>query len=536
MSRPTTTPTLTAEVPTSSADTSRSVPTSSGLCLASRGLHRHISHWASMLRGRGSVRSSRRGTTYGSSRAVYSSKRAAIMAEHTQNQRNEKVTSPSIPPRGHIGLVVLGSMTSGLVVALVLALLAFGGFQEPTITGLVLVAFAAGWAMLAAISVRRTDQPQRWAVIPAAFMGLSGLGFLVFQPGNSTVGAIGWVWPVVLVVLVGWMVVQARRSLHNWSRRVVLYPVFAVLVAMAVGAGYQTVGQAQDQAALRMRGRLVDIGNHRLHIECTGTGSPTVVLEGGLGEPSTTMAGWIAPALAPTTRVCWYDRSGYGWSDPAPRPEVGRTVAANLHTLLAAAGITPPYVLAGHSSGGVYTRIFAGMYPTEVAGMVMLDAQPPTVYTQLPGWRTFYSLYRRGEALAPSLARVGIARIGYDIAPSGLPPAARAEQEANLSTAGYYRALHDELAQLRTSLTQAQHVNSLGDKPLIVVTAGKDAQDGWLPLQDKMLQLSTNSVHRVLPDVSHASLIEDHHDSTHASSAILDVVHAVRTGAPLNTH
>jgi pimeloyl-ACP methyl ester carboxylesterase len=420
------------------------------------------------------------------------------------------------------------------VAALVLSLLAFGGFQEPTVTGVILLAFGAGWALLAALSVRRTDQPQRWAMVPAGFMGLSGLGFLVFQPGTSTVEALGWVWPIVLPALVVWMVVQSRRSLHNWSRRVVLYPVFAVLVTMAVGALYQNIREAQDKTAFSMPGQLVNVGNHRLHINCTGTGSPTVVLEAGLGETSTAMAGWIAPAVTPTTRVCVYDRSGYGWSDPAPSPEDGRAVAANLHALLAAAGVAPPYVLAAHSSGGVYVRIFAGIYPTDVAGLVMLDAQPAEVYTQLPGWRTFYSLYKRGEALAPSLARIGVARIGYDIAPSGLPPEARAEQQAILSTADYYRALHDEIAQLRTSLNQAQAVTDFGDKPLIVVTAGKDAQDGWLPLQDKMLQLSTNSVHRVLPDVSHASLIEDHHDSTHASSAILDVVHAVRTGAPLN--
>jgi pimeloyl-ACP methyl ester carboxylesterase len=283
-----------------------------------------------------------------------------------------------------------------------------------------------------------------------------------------------------------------------------------------------------------MPGQLLDVGNHRLHIDCTGAGSPTVVLEAGLGETSPAMAGWIAPAVASTTRVCVYDRSGYGWSDPAPSPEDGRTVAANLHALLAAAGVAPPYVLAGHSSGGVYTRIFAGMYPDEVAGLVMLDAQPAEVYTQLPGWRTFYSLYKRGEALGPSLARVGVPRIGYDIAPSGLPPEERAEQEADLSTAGYYRALHDEIGQLLTSLTQAQQVTSFGDKPLIVVTAGKDAQDGWLPLQDKMALLSSNSVHRVLPDVSHASLIEDQPDARSASAAIIDVVHAVRSGAPLN--
>jgi pimeloyl-ACP methyl ester carboxylesterase len=301
---------------------------------------------------------------------------------------------------------------------------------------------------------------------------------------------------------------------------------------MAVGALYQNIGQAHDQAAFSMPGQLVDVGDHRLHMHCTGTGSPTVVLEAGLGETSTAMAGWIAPAVAPTTRVCVYDRSGYGGSDPAPGPEDGRTVAANLHALLTAAGVAP-YVLAAHSSGGVYARIFAGRYPNQVAGLVMLDAQPAEVYTQLPGWRTFYSMYRRGEALAPSLARLGIARIGYDIAPSGLPPTERAQQRAILSTAAYYRALHDEIAQLRTSLTQAQNVTSFGDTPLIVVTAGRDAQDGWPPLQDTMAQLSTNSVHRVLPDVSHASLIEDHQDSRFASSAITDVVRAVRSGTPL---
>jgi hypothetical protein len=139
--------------------------------------------------------------------------------------------------------VVLGSIASGLVAALALALLAFGGFQEPTITGVILLAFAAGWAVLAVLSVR-TDQPQRWAVVPAAYFALSGTWFLVVQPDVSTVGVIGWVWPIVVLVLVAWMVVQSRRSLRNWSRRVVLYPVFAVLVAMGLGTGYQNIGQA----------------------------------------------------------------------------------------------------------------------------------------------------------------------------------------------------------------------------------------------------------------------------------------------------
>jgi pimeloyl-ACP methyl ester carboxylesterase len=457
------------------------------------------------------------------------------MSTSTRRPADEEVHSPQVSPQGHIGLVVLGSIASGLVAALVLALVAFGGYQEPTITGVTLLAFAAGWAVLATVSTRRTDQPQRWAAVPASFMGMSGLGFLVFQPGTSIVEALGWVWPIAVGALVVWMVVQSRRSLRNWSRRVVLYPVFAVLVAMAVGAGYQNVQQIRENAALTMSGQLLDIGGHRLHIDCTGSGSPTVVLEAGLGEPSTIMAGWIAPAVAPATRVCVYDRSGYGWSDPAPSPEDGRTVAENLHALLAAANIAPPYVLAGHSTGAVYTQIFAATYPDDVAGMVLLDGQSPYVYERLPGWKAFFSMFTRAEALLPSLSRIGIARIANSFTYNGLPPGARGEERADWSTAGHYRALHDELAELRTSLTQAQQLTSFGDKPLIVVTAGDDAQEGWLPLQDELAQLSSNSVHRLLPNVTHSSLVEDHRDSASASSAILDVVHAVRLGSRLTT-
>jgi pimeloyl-ACP methyl ester carboxylesterase len=459
----------------------------------------------------------------------------ATMAEAPLTPQDAEAGAPPGSRRGHIGLVVLGSIASGLVAALVLTLLVFGGDQEPTITGVTLLAFAAGWAMLAVLSTRRTDQPQRWAAVPAAFMGLSGLGLLVFQPGTSTVGALGWVWPIALLALVVWLVVQSRRSLRSWSRPVVLYPVFAVLVAMAVGAGYQNVQQARDDAALTMPGQLFDVGGHRLHIHCTGTRSPTVILESGLGEPSTIMAGWIAPAVAPTTRVCVYDRSGYGWSDPAPSPEDGRAAAANLHALLAAAGVAPPYVLAGHSTGAVYTQIFAATYPDEVAGMVLLDGQSPYVYTQLPGWKTFYSMFTRAEGLLPSLSRIGITRIGNNFTYNGLPAQARDEERADWSTAGHYRALHDELAQLRTSLTEAQELTSFGDKPLIVVTAGKDAQEGWLPLQDKMALLSSKSIHRLLPDATHSSLIEDQQDSTSASAAIIDVGEALRSGTPLDT-
>ena len=203
-------------------------------------------------------------------------------------------------------------------------------------------------------------------------------------------------------------------------------------------------------------------------------------------------------------------------TDGATQRQVPRTAVLWQPTStpsLAARGVAPPYVLAGHSSGAVYTQIFAGMYPNDVAGMVMLDAQPPRSTRSFPAGGRSTPCMTRGSTRAVAGSRSASPGSDTPSPPAGCHPRRKPNKEADLSTAEYYRALHDEIAQLRTSLTQAQQVTSFGDKPLIVVTAGKDAQDGWLPLQDKMVQLSSNSDHRVLPDVSHASLIEDQHDS-----------------------
>ncbi len=124
-------------------------------------------------------------------------------------------------------------------------------------------------------------------------------------------------------------------------------------------------------------------------------------------------------------------------------------------------------------------------------------------------------------------------RLAYPSASAGLPPEAWAEARALLCTGRHNRGYRDAAVGLKAALTQAQALTSLGDKPLIVVTAAEDAHGGWLPLQEKMAGLSTNSVQRVIQDASHASLIEDEGDSANAIDAILDVVEAVRSGATL---
>jgi pimeloyl-ACP methyl ester carboxylesterase len=424
-------------------------------------------------------------------------------------------------------------MFSGLVVALGLVLGPFGGAQEHVIMGTALLGWALGWALLAALSIRLADQPQRWAVVPAALMALAGAGLLIFRPDANAMNLLGWIWPLALIVLAVWMTVHARRSLRSLARRLVLYPLFVGLVVAGVGGSYETIQEQVDRSASAMPGHLVDVGGHRLHIHCIGSGSPTVVLVSGLAETSTYWGGWIAPAVAPNTTVCAYDRAGQGWSDPPTTPQDGLAVATDLRTLLDRAQIPGPYVLVGHSTGGAYARIFAARYPDQVAGMVLLDSQPNEALTGLPDFPSQYSTLHRASALFPSLARLGVFQLVNRFAADPLPVPTRDEERAVISTASLNRIQRDEFAELPMSLTEAAALTTLGDRPLIVVTAAKGASAGWLPLQDKMASLSSNSAHRVLPATDHPGLIHDRAGAAQASQAILDVVASVRSGTPL---
>ena len=176
-----------------------------------------------------------------------------------------------------------------------------------------------------------------------------------------------------------------------------------------------------------------------MHLDCVGSGSPTVVLEPGAGGTSASM-GWVAPAVASQTRVCVYDRAGRGGSQPADGPQDGARVATDLHTLLHRAGVAGPYVLAGHSFGGLYVRIFAAHYPDEVAGLILIDSTaseepaksvipaPPPTATRAPT-----TAWAGSQPWRRSSARVGLARLYGDLVGGTLP--ARSEELVRADTA-----------------------------------------------------------------------------------------------------
>ena len=440
---------------------------------------------------------------------------------------------PDPGPRGHIGWIVAGSLATGLAAALLLVAAPFIPAKESNLTGAVLSGFALGWAMLAVLSVRLTDQPQRWAAAPALLMGLGGLLLVGF--GDSVQEVLNWVWPPVMLASAIWMILHAYRQLRSRSRRGLLYPVIAVLALASIGGGYETVREAADATAYPTPGQLIDVGGHRLHLHCTGSGTPTVVLQPGGGEMSSNL-GWIAPAVARDTRVCVYDRAGRGWSEPAGTPQDGAQIATDLHMLLQRGHVPGPYVLAGHSFGGLYVLTFAARYPDEVAGMVLVDSTAPASAAKpgnaTPGDGDSYDVMSRVSALASASARLGLGRLYGQFAFGSLPPRSRDEVRASTATASNVRSTIDEFVQANASMEQAASLGDFADKPLVVLTAGSGHDAAWAAAQNHLATLSTNSVHRVIDGATHEALIAEQEPAAATTQAILDVVSSVRSAGP----
>ncbi len=428
-------------------------------------------------------------------------------------------------------LAVATSLIVGFLLPVVLALGPAAGGGESRMTGAALLGWGIGWALIALLSTRFTDRPQRWALVPAGILGVTGIALIAFAPGATVMDQLAWVWPVPVLVLGMWLILRVRRDVQGRSRWL-LFPVVGVLALLAVGGAAETVIEATDGGRTADGGELVDVGGHKLFIACAGTGGPTVVLEGGLGQGSAYFAR-IAPEVAATTRVCAYDRAGRGRSEPASGPQDGPAIAGDLHALLAASGNPGPYILVGHSAGGVYVRFFSAAYPDEVVGVVLLDAQSPH-------WTPVRSAAQAAEnpistlsGVLPGLARVGFARLFLSVGSSDLPRRAQASRHAGEVTPQGVSSFGDEFSRLDGILDAAGSLPDLGDRPLVVVTAEAEASDGWLAQQDRLATLSTNVSHRVFPDLTHDSLIETVNGAKAASDAIVAAVMSVRSGKPV---
>ena len=336
---------------------------------------------------------------------------------------------------------------------------------------------------------------------------------------------------------------KPKSRVFVWLKRITLWLVIGIVALGALGAIYQAVATEMDKRAYPPPGQMVDVGDYRLHLYCTGAnvnGSPTVILEQGGGGNT---LGWflVQPEVAKATRVCSYDRAGQGWSDAAPEPRDGESIAKDLHTLLQNAGIPGPYVLAGHSYGGLFVRAYAAYYPEEVVGLVLLDSAHPDEWTRTPEGQAQYQSDSQVYGVARILARLGLLRFGpnpFKVTPSSLPGLSvqqSAEWNALVSTAQFWDATDAESRVILETMVQVRAAPSLGDLPLMVVTAGANTGvDGqWVAYQNELAALSTNSAHIVIDGATHQALWADPQGAQASSVAILKVVEAARSGDPL---
>jgi pimeloyl-ACP methyl ester carboxylesterase len=331
-----------------------------------------------------------------------------------------------------------------------------------------------------------------------------------------------------------------RQNFRRWTRRIVGTAVLLTLLLLIAGFGYQMLATRTDLRKYPPPGQMVDIGNPRLHLKCVGSGSPTVVMESGLGETS---LDWdlVQPQVAEFTRACAYDRAGYGWSDAGQEPRDGTEIATELDKLLTDAKLTGPYVLVGHSLGGLYVRVFTSRYPAKVVGMVLIDTTPEDLWSKPEFPRPASS--RISLYLSKALSYLGLLRllrqpIGDLYLSQKFSLSTRAMAEAMGYRSQSVNTVFAEAQSLESSMSQSRSFKTFNNKPLIVLVHGisdgreKDSrkEQVWRELQAELASRSTNSK-LIVAEKSRHFILFDQPDVV--IDAIRQVVESVQHGTQL---
>jgi pimeloyl-ACP methyl ester carboxylesterase len=313
------------------------------------------------------------------------------------------------------------------------------------------------------------------------------------------------------------------RGCFLWLSRIAA--LFLGLILL--GVVYESVAETADIRAYPPPGQMVDVGGYRLHMNCIGTGSPTVVIDAGWGDWSAKWR-WVQLEVAKTTRVCTYDRAGMGYSEAGPLPRTAEQFAKELHTLLHQANVPGPYVLVGHSMGGLTARVFALHYAAEGAGVVLIDSMSPAQFPQSPtDTKPQRASQSSGFSIPVVLARIGLVRLFAG--PLGFTPALPAEVQKAFTafsvTPRSIQAWVDEGAGMPKSGAQARAVKTFGNLPLIVLSRGLDQEPDWEAMQAELLQLSSNS-QQLIADKSGHNIESDQPEA--AVEAIVKMVEQLR--------
>jgi len=313
------------------------------------------------------------------------------------------------------------------------------------------------------------------------------------------------------------------------------------LLPVLVSAGYQAYATRRDERRYPPRGVLVDVDKgRRLHVHRVGHAheGPTVLLEGGMSCPHDVW-GWVQTAVSRFAPTISYDRAGIGYSDPGPLPRTAERITEDLVRALDAIGDKGPYVLVGHSFGGLLVRHFAERYPNRVAGVVLIDAAHPEELERSPRQRMGLPMMLAQMRAAVRGSTFGVLRYSQTYVGNGvksLPEESREWARARMMTTKTWRGAYAEM------LGWLEHVNDEtrdtrlpAGVPLAVVTAerSQNSDPAHGEFQVELAGLSSNSVHRVIPAAEHLGLVMREDFACHVTRAIEDVVAAARSGRPL---
>jgi len=330
------------------------------------------------------------------------------------------------------------------------------------------------------------------------------------------------------------MKTKASRKILDWLKRTSIRLTILIFALAIAGMIYQTAATEADQRKYPPPGILVNIDGYKMHIYCMGEGSPTIILDHVGGGSSVDWA-LIQPKLAEHTRVCAYDRAGFGWSDSSPAPRTLEQQVHELHELLQGANEQGPYILVGHSYGARVDRVYAAKYPAEVAGLVLMDAgilyddprYPPETQSE---FESENSIIRTAHWLTPfGLVRLLQPMLGNPT--FDLPRDAYLANASFSATSRYWRSLNDQTNALSTVFHEEHQVTTLGNIPLLVLisTQPDDATHKvWIQANIEMAGLSTYGSYRVVEGATHMSLAYRHNDAQVCTDGILEVLDAVR--------
>ena len=325
---------------------------------------------------------------------------------------------------------------------------------------------------------------------------------------------------------------------NRWLQRTVFGFVVAVALLVLAGALYQSLSERRDLRAYPMPGELVDVSGYKLHIDCTGQGYSTVILDSGLGD---TYVSWqrVLPQIAQFARVCSYDRAGLGYSDSSPHPRTSKKIAEELHTLLHHAGVPPPYILVGHSMGGFDVRLYASLYRNEVAGMVLVDSSHPEQRKRLPpAVLDLDASWVRQQEFLEFTMPFGIPRLlGF----CDSDPEVRAA-ECNLHSA---REAVAELKSISESAAQTAATGPFGDLSLAVLSSDpehprpdlsddlvKPTNDAWQQMQEELSHLSTKGTRVVVKGSGHYIQIDRPEVVIEAVHNLVDQIRRTQNTSP----